>query len=42
LIDSLDPGDPKSILVRLMDALVDVNASAVFVDDLTLLLLELE
>jgi serine phosphatase RsbU (regulator of sigma subunit) len=41
MLDSLDPGDPKSTLVELMDALVQVNTSEVFVDDLTLLLLEM-
>ena len=42
MLDSLESGDPKSTLVRLMDALVQLNTSEVFVDDLTLLLLEMK
>lgn len=40
MLNAIGPEDPQSTLAKLMDELVQVNMSDVFVDDITLLLLE--
>lgn len=40
MLNALGPGDPHTTIVRLIDGLVEINTSDVFVDDITLLLLE--
>jgi serine phosphatase RsbU (regulator of sigma subunit) len=39
-LNTLGAGDPQTIIVRLMDGLVQTNTSYAFVDDITLLYLE--